>query len=34
MRRTRNHLAVITEGDALIGVVTLPDVLRRLLPRP
>lgn len=32
MRRTRNHLAVITEDDTIIGVVTLPDVLRRLLP--
>ena len=38
MRETRNHLAVVTDGDteggAIIGVVTLADVLRRLFPRP
>jgi CBS domain containing-hemolysin-like protein len=38
MRETRNHLAVVTDGDteggAVIGVVTLADVLRRLFPRP
>ncbi|MEP7763022.1 hemolysin family protein [Sanguibacter sp. 25GB23B1] len=33
MRETRNHLAVITHGDELRGVVTLADVLRRLFPR-
>ncbi|MGY1741111.1 MULTISPECIES: hemolysin family protein [unclassified Blastococcus] len=34
MRETRNHLAVLTDGDAVLGVVTLADVLRRLFPRP
>ncbi|WP_432535324.1 hemolysin family protein [Kineococcus arenarius] len=42
MRETRNHLAVVTaegtgEGtgeDAVLGVVTLADVLHRLLPEP
>jgi len=34
MRETRNHLAVVTEDDAVIGVVTLSDVLRRLFPQP
>ncbi|MEE6274336.1 hemolysin family protein [Georgenia sp. MJ206] len=33
MRETRNHLAVVHDGDAVLGVVTLADVLRRLLPR-
>lgn len=33
MRETRNHLAVITHGDALRGVVTLADVVERLFPR-
>ena len=33
MRETRNHLAVITHGEELRGVVTLADVLRRLFPR-
>lgn len=32
MRRTRNHLAVVTDGETLLGVVTLADVLRRLFP--
>lgn len=32
MRRTRNHLAVVTDGDAFRGVVTLSDVLRTLFP--
>jgi CBS domain containing-hemolysin-like protein len=32
MRETRNHLAVVTDGGAVIGVVTLADVLRRLFP--
>jgi CBS domain containing-hemolysin-like protein len=34
MRETRNHLAVVTDGGALVGVVTLADVLRRLFPQP
>jgi CBS domain containing-hemolysin-like protein len=42
MRETRNHLAVVTDGRtesgtepaAVIGVVTLSDVLRRLFPQP
>ncbi|MBB3675033.1 hemolysin family protein [Modestobacter versicolor] len=34
MRETRNHLAVVTDGGAVLGVVTLADVLRRLLPQP
>src|SRR5829696_1979676 len=38
MRDTRNHLAVVTDGaaggGAVLGVVTLADVLRRLFPRP
>jgi CBS domain containing-hemolysin-like protein len=33
MRETRNHLAVLTDGDAVLGVVTLADVLRRLFPQ-
>lgn len=32
MRQTRQHLAVVTEHDRTVGVVTLADVLRRLLP--
>jgi CBS domain containing-hemolysin-like protein len=34
MRETRNHLAVVTDGDAVLGVLTLSDVLRRLVPEP
>jgi CBS domain containing-hemolysin-like protein len=42
MRETRNHLAVVTDGStesgthpgAVIGVITLSDVLRRLFPQP
>jgi CBS domain containing-hemolysin-like protein len=34
MRETRNHLALVTEGGAVLGVVTLSDVLRRLFPQP
>lgn len=32
MRRTRNHLAVVTEDQEVRGVITLPDMLHRLLP--
>jgi CBS domain containing-hemolysin-like protein len=32
MRQTRNHLAMVTAGDDLIGLITLTDVLQRLLP--
>ncbi|NLG55440.1 MAG: HlyC/CorC family transporter [Rhodococcus sp.] len=32
MRETRSHLAVAMENDEIIGVVTLADVLGRLLP--
>jgi CBS domain containing-hemolysin-like protein len=34
MRETRNHLALVTEGGIVLGVVTLSDVLRRLFPQP
>lgn len=34
MRETRNHLAVITDDSAVLGVITLADVLRRLFPQP
>jgi CBS domain containing-hemolysin-like protein len=34
MRETRNHLAVVTDAGAVIGVITLSDVLRRLFPQP
>jgi CBS domain containing-hemolysin-like protein len=34
MRQTRNHLAVVRDGEQLSGVVTLSDVLRRLFPQP
>jgi CBS domain containing-hemolysin-like protein len=33
MRETRNHLAVVTDGEAVVGVVTLADVLRKLFPQ-
>ena len=33
MRETRNHLAVIEDDGAVTGVITLADVLRRLLPQ-
>lgn len=33
MRETRNHLAVVTEAGSVLGVVTLPDVLRHLFPQ-
>ncbi|WP_182112327.1 MULTISPECIES: hemolysin family protein [unclassified Actinotalea] len=32
MRETRNHLAVVTDGDDVVGVITLADVVRRLFP--
>ncbi|MEV0246474.1 hemolysin family protein [Nocardia sp. NPDC050712] len=32
MRETRNHLAVVTDAGALVGLITITDVLRRLLP--
>ncbi|TDC69605.1 HlyC/CorC family transporter [Actinomadura sp. GC306] len=31
MRRTGNQLALVTEGDSVLGVVTITDMLRRLL---
>ena len=34
MRETRNHLAVLTDDGAVLGVITLADVLGRLFPRP
>ncbi|MGY1672947.1 hypothetical protein [Geodermatophilus sp. SYSU D00710] len=33
-RETRNHLTVVTDGGAVLGVITLADVLRRLSPQP
>jgi CBS domain containing-hemolysin-like protein len=32
MKDTRNHLVVITADDAVVGLITLTDVLERLLP--
>ena len=32
MRETRNHLAVVRDGGAVVGVITMSDVLVRLLP--
>jgi CBS domain containing-hemolysin-like protein len=32
MRQTRNHLALIIDDSAVVGLITLTDVLRRLLP--
>lgn len=34
MRETRHHLAVVTAAGAVVGVITLSDVLRRLFPQP
>ena len=34
MLETRHHLAVVTDGGAVLGVITLSDVLRRLFPQP
>lgn len=31
MRETRNHLATVTDAERVIGVLTLNDVLERLL---
>lgn len=33
MRQTRNHLALVTDHDRAVGVVTLADVLNQLLPQ-
>jgi CBS domain containing-hemolysin-like protein len=33
MRESRNHLALVTDEDGVVGVITLADVLRRLFPR-
>jgi CBS domain containing-hemolysin-like protein len=32
MRQTRNHLAVVVEGGEAIGLITLTDLVQRLLP--
>ncbi|MBX9245464.1 HlyC/CorC family transporter [Actinotalea ferrariae] len=34
MRETRNHLAVVRDGDRVVGVITMADVMRRLFPSP
>lgn len=34
MRETSSHLALVVDGDRTVGVVTLSDVLSRLLPTP
>ncbi|MBD8080653.1 CNNM domain-containing protein [Cellulosimicrobium arenosum] len=34
MRAASEQLAVVMDGERLVGVVTLADVLRRILPRP
>lgn len=33
MRETRNHLAIVTEEGRVLGLITLADVLSRLLPK-
>lgn len=33
MRSTRSHLAIVIDGDEFAGLITLTDVLQRLLPR-
>jgi len=32
MRQTRNHLAMVVDADGFVGLITLTDVLQRLLP--
>ncbi len=32
MRQTRNHLAIVVDADEFVGLITLSDVLQRLLP--
>ncbi|WP_068158331.1 hemolysin family protein [Rhodococcus phenolicus] len=32
MRETRNHLATVTDGGRVVGLITISDVLQRLLP--
>ena len=34
MRESHSHLAVVTQEEQVIGLITLDDVLRRLFPRP
>ena len=34
MRERRNHLALVRDGGELVGVVTMQDLLDRLLPEP
>ena len=34
MRQTRNHLAMVVDADEFVGLITLTDVLKRLLPEP
>ena len=33
MRETRNHLATVTDGGQVVGLITISDVLQRLLVR-
>jgi CBS domain containing-hemolysin-like protein len=32
MRQTRNHLAIVVDGDEFVGLITLSDLLARLMP--
>ena len=32
MRQTRNHLAIVVDADEFVGIITLTDVLQRLMP--
>ncbi|MGH3941462.1 MAG: hemolysin family protein [Pseudonocardiaceae bacterium] len=34
MREGRNHIALVTDGETLLGLVTMHDLLDRLLPAP
>ena len=34
MRESSEQLAVVMDGERFVGVVTLADVLRRILPHP